>query len=91
MKKQSQKITQLLANAQKHINVQEWSAALELLLKAKPLGEDNYAILFQIGWAYMKLGQPVQARIFFERVESIPNKKAVVLNSVGMGYMELGL
>ncbi len=91
MKKQSKKLTQLLTNAQRQIHAQDWSAALELLLKAKPLGEDNYALLFQIGWAYMKLGQQAQARTFFERVESIASKNAVVLNSVGMAYMELGL
>lgn len=91
MKKHSKKLTQLLANAQKQIHAQDWSAALASLLKAKPFGEDNYSLLFQIGWAYMKLGQPAQAKAFFERVESIASKKAVVLNSVGMGYMELGL
>ncbi len=90
MKKPSKKLTQLLANAQKQIHAQDWSAALPWLLKAKPLGEDNYALLFQIGWAYMKLGQPAQARVFFERVESTASKKAVVLKYVGNAYMELG-
>ena len=91
MTQQSKQLTQLLNEAGKKIDAQDWSAALVLLLKAKSLGKDNYALFFQIGWAYMKLGQPAQAKAFFERVESIASNKAVVLNSVGMAYMELGL
>lgn len=89
MKKQSKKLTQLLADAQKQINAQDWSAALALMLKAKVLDEGNYALLFQIGWAYKQLGQPKQAISFFEKVEAIASKNSAVLNLVGMAYIEL--
>jgi len=41
MKKQSKKLTQLLNAAQNKIDAQDWSAALELMLKAKTLDEGN--------------------------------------------------
>ena len=91
MKKQSKKLTQLLADAQQQINAQDWSAALALMLNAKILDEGNYALLFQIGWAHKQLGQPTQALIFFEKVEAIASKNSAVLNLVGMAYIDLHL
>ena len=91
MKKQSKKLTQLLSDAQKKIDAQDWSAALALMLKAKKLDEGSYALLFQLGWAYMKMGQPNQALSLFKKVELIANKNAVVLNSVASAYIELNL
>jgi tetratricopeptide (TPR) repeat protein len=91
MKKQSKKLTQLLTEAKKQIDAQDWSAALALMLQAKTLDEENYALLFQLGWAHIQLGQPTQALSFFEKVETIASKNSVVLNSVGIAYMRLNL
>ena len=91
MNKQSKKLTQLLAGAQKQIHAQDWSAALALMLKAKILDEGNYALLFQIGWAHKQLDQPTQAISFFEKVEVIARENPAVLNLVGMAYIELNL
>lgn len=91
MKKQSKKLTQLLNQARTQIDAQNWSAALPLLLKAQPLDDDNFSLLFQLGWAHMKLGQSAAARSLFERVETLVSKNALVLNSVGSAYMELNL
>lgn len=91
MKKQSRKLTQLLADAQKQIDAHNWSDALALMLKAKVMDEGNYALLFQIGWAHKQLGQLTQALSFFEKVEVTANKNSAVLNLVGMAYIELHL
>ncbi len=91
MKKQSKKLTQLLSDAQKQIDAQDWSEALPLMLKAKTLDEGNYALLFQLGWAHMQLGQPTQALSFFEKVEPLASKNSAVLNSLGMAYSQLHL
>ena len=89
MKNQSKKLTHLLNEAQKQIDAQHWSEVVALLLKAKPLEEGNFSIHFQLGWAYIKLGQPAQALSFFARVEKLASKNAVVLNSVAMAYMQI--
>ena len=81
----------MLADAQKQLNAQDWSAALAFMLKAKIIDEENYALLFQIGWAYKQLGQTTQAISFFEKVEAITSENPAVLNLVGMAYIELNL
>ena len=91
MKKQSKKLIQLLNAAQNKIDAQDWSAALELMLKAKTLDEVNYGLLFQIGWAYMQLGQPKLALSFFQKVETLAKKNVDILNLVGMAYMQLNI
>ena len=91
MKKKSKELTQLLSDAQKQIDAHNWSVALALMLKAKPLDEGNYGLLFRIGWAYMQLGQSDQARTYLEKVEGIASKNSTVLNSVGTAYIKLTL
>lgn len=91
MSQQSQELSNLLADAQKQLIAQDWSAALTLMLKAKNFDEGNYALLFQIGWAHKQLGQPTQAINFFEKVETIASENSAVLNLVGMAYIELHL
>jgi len=91
MKKKSKKLTQLLSDAQKQIVAQHWSAALPLMLRAEPLDEGNHGLLFQIGWAYLQLGQPNPARTYLEKVEGIASKNSSVLNSVGAAYIQLNL
>ena len=91
MKKKSKKLTQLLLDAQKQIDAHNWAAALPLMLRAKPLDEGNYGLLFRIGWAYMQLGQSDQARTYLEKVEGIASKNSTVLNSVGTAYIKLTL
>ncbi len=89
IKKQSKKLIQWLNAAQKQIDAQHWSDALSLLLKANSMDEKNFAILFQLGWCHMKLGQPGDATSYFIRVEKIVDKNAVVLNSVALAYMQI--
>jgi len=91
MKKQSKKLTQLLTDAQKRIAAQDWSGALVIMLKAKTLDEGNYSLLFQIGWAYMQLGQPNLALSFFQQVESLAKKNVGTLNLLGIAYMHLNI
>ena len=91
MNQKSKKLTKLLNDAQKQIGAQDWSAALALMLRAKILDEGNYALLFQIGWAHMQLGQPNQALSFFEKVEVMASKNPAVLNELGKAYSQLHL
>ncbi len=91
MNKKSKKLLQLLREAQAQINAQHWSAALALMLKAKPLDEGNSSLLFQLGWVYMKLDQLAEAQGFLERAETIAGNNAVVLNAVGMAYIRMQL
>ena len=87
MKKQSRKLIQCLNEAQQLIDGQQWSEALALLQKAQHLDAGNYAILFQLGWVHMHLGQPAQALGYLGRVELMVSENAVVLNSVAVAYI----
>ena len=90
MKKQSRKLVQCLNEAQHLIDGQQWPEALALLQKAQHLDAGNYAVLFQLGWVHMQLGQPAQALGFLARVELMVGENAVVLNSVAVAYILMG-
>jgi tetratricopeptide (TPR) repeat protein len=89
MRPQAKKLNLLLKNAQTQINEKNWSGAVPLLLKAKPLAEGNHSIHFQLAWAYIELGQHDKALPFLARVEKLASKDAAVLNSVAMAYVKI--
>jgi tetratricopeptide (TPR) repeat protein len=89
MKQRSKKLTQLLHEAQNQIDAKNWTQAKNLLLKTKLLEEENFAVIFQMGWCQMQLGQLDEAIHHMARVESICDKKVDVLNSVALAYIHM--
>jgi tetratricopeptide (TPR) repeat protein len=89
MSNQTQKLNLLLKDAQSQIKAKNWTKALSLLLRAKPLDEGNHSIHFQLAWAYIELGQSDKALPFFARVEKLASKDVAVLNSVATGYIKI--
>jgi tetratricopeptide (TPR) repeat protein len=89
MKQRSKKLTQLLHEAQNQIDAKNWTHAKNLLLKTKLLEEENFAVIFQMGWCQMQLGQLDEAIRHMARVESICDKKVDVLNSVALAYIHM--
>ena len=89
MSTQNKQLNLILKNAQSQINQKNWSGAISLLLKAKPLDEGNHSIHFQLAWAYVELGQPDKSLPCFARVEQLAAKDVKVLNSVAIGYIKI--